>query len=609
MTGPGNLPPLQTHDGFVLWADLRLDNRPELITQLDPAGAAGPLSDAELVLSLYRRSGESCIEKLIGDFAFVLWDPRRRRAICARDHFGVRPLYYVHQPGRLFLFASNIRPLLDASEVSPRENEFRIGEYLARVSVQRTATFYKEIVRLPAGHWLSVGPEASTLRRYWRPFAGPELRLASDTEYADAFRTVFTEAVHCRLPSDAHPIATTLSGGLDSSSIACVARGLLRGTRHELHSVSAVFPGLPPKERKRADESHYIEQVLAGGSLQPHFVAADCLTPLNGFDHILELYGEPFHAPNLYLHWGLFHAAAGTGARVFLDGLDGDSAISDGIDLLPELARNLRFATLLREASALSQHSPAKPGTRRVFWEYGLSPALSPYIPFRRNNGPRGIVNPGFAHRIGLQERILSANARPHAVSCREKHAESLDAPAHQAGLESFYQAASTFGLEARFPFFDRRLLEFSLSLPAEQKLRNGWTRLVLRNAMDGILPTSIQWRFTKGDLSPNFCRGLAGPDRNIVADVVHRPPPDLGEYVDLAALRESFHRFMSRPAAAESDAVDLYSSVMLAQWLTRRAGHRGLLADRANDLVLPALSREPSSQADQTKGGAEYEC
>ena len=161
--------------------------------------------DAGLALAAYLEWGEGCVEHFLGDFAFAVWDPRHRRLFCARDHMGMRQLIYHHSPGRFFAFATEPRAILVLPQVPYRINEARIADYLVEEleGIDKTSTFFEEVYRLPPAHTLTVTPEGMRQRRYWALEAGPELRLASDDEYAEAFLEVFTEAVRCRLARSA----------------------------------------------------------------------------------------------------------------------------------------------------------------------------------------------------------------------------------------------------------------------------------------------------------------------------------------------------------------------------------------------------------------------
>ncbi|OLE18994.1 MAG: asparagine synthetase B, partial [Cyanobacteria bacterium 13_1_40CM_2_61_4] len=464
------------------------------------------MTDAELILQAYARWGERCPEHLLGDFAFALWDARRGLLFCARDHFGVKPFYYHYRPGRLFAFASEIKGLLVLSEVPRRLNETRVADYLVPLLEDKEITFYEEIVRLPPAHRIAVTREGVRIDQYWALDPEREIRMKSDAEYADAFREIFTEAVRCRLRS-AFPVGSMLSGGLDSSSIVCVARKLLaEDGGGKLHTFSAIFPDVP-----ECDEREYIEAVVAGGGVEPHYVRADRLSPLADLERVLQAEDEPFYAPNLFLHWALGRAAGDNSVRVILDGYDGDTTLWQRPEHLADLLRSGRWMAAGSEVRGLAQYFDQS--AWRVLWRYGIRPLVPPSVrrlrrrirgrgrpPWRAN----GLILPSFATRAGLPKRseALEGVWWTPASSSREDHWRRLTVGIVPFVLEVADRIAAAFGLEPRYPFCDRRLVELCLALPAEQKLHLGWTRVVLRRGLAHVLPAQVRSRRRKSNLS-----------------------------------------------------------------------------------------------------------
>jgi asparagine synthase (glutamine-hydrolysing) len=567
--------PLANAAGNVIVADARLDNRSELIAAFDMTSSAGRgIGDAELILRAYERWGEDCAPKLLGDFAFAIWDDRNQRLFGARDHVGVKPFYYHQAPGA-FLFASEIKALLTSPLVPYRLNPLRVADHLVGLLDDQMITFYHDVYRLPAGHILTVSRAGTRIRPYWSLDATREIRLESAEAYAEAFRECFTEAVRCRLRST-DPIGCLLSGGLDSSSIVATARHI-RGAAAEsrLDTFTAIFPGLPPSDLRRIDERVFVDAVVAQGGLQPHCVRGDLLSPLTDIDRALWHLDEAFAAPNLYLHWALYGAARDRGVRTLLDGIDGDTTVSHGLERLAALARTGRVVTLGRESHALSRRHGA--GVGDLLWRF----AIQPLVPVSLRQGARRLrrgepawathtlIRPEFAHRMGVAERMEAAEreqGRP-ARSAREAHGRAMQSGLIPYVLELADKAAAAFGVDPRYPFFDRRLMELCLAMPADQKLLGGWTRSVMRRAMDGLLPEEVRWRPGKASLAPNFGRRLIGNDRNLLAEVILEQPGVIEEYVDVTALRRAYDRYIAQPTS-EADALAVYGAVVLGLWL-----------------------------------------
>lgn len=565
------LPLVNRTGDLALTADARIDNRDELLAALDFSGCTGKvITDSQLILKAYEQWGERCPEKLLGDFAFAIWDRRKQVLFCTRDHMGVKPFYY-YQSDRVFAFASEIKALLCLPEVPRRLNEVRVADYLVPILEDKVITFYKDILRLPPAHTMTVSRHGMSVRAYWSLDPMREIRYNSDAEYAEAFRDIFTEAVRCRLRS-AFPLGSMLSGGLDSSSIVCVARKLLKENGHRgLHTFSAIFKDVP-----ECDERPYINSVLAQGGLEPHYVHADQLSPLADLDRVFWHEDEPFYAPNLFMHWGLYRAAQNQGTRILLDGIDGDTTVSHSLVYLAELVRTGQWTKLTKEVNGLSKRFNRSHW--RVLWHYGLSPHVpepirSVWRIVRGRNRPawtrNAIVNTEFARQIGLAQRIqdlLRDRSKP-AQTSREDHLRRLTSGMVPFALEVADKAAASFSLEPRYPFFDKILVEFCLALPPEQKLQRGWTRMVLRRAMTNILPVEVQWREGKMDLSPVLHRALLAFERELLEDVVLHDVKAIENYVDTVALRKAYQRYVS---LGTDDSLTVWKVATLALWLRR---------------------------------------
>lgn len=556
------LPLVSQNGDLVITADARIDNRDELIALLGLTDRPLAITDSQVILAAYNKWGDRCPEKLLGDFAFAIWDRRRQKLFCARDVMGVKPFYY-YRSNRVFIFASEIKALFCLPEVPRQLNELKVAYHLMPLFEDQAITFYENILRLPAAHSITVGREKTQVQLYWSLDPTREVRMHSDQDYAEAFREIFTQSVRCRLRS-AFPVGSTLSGGLDSSSIACTARGLL-GSGQSLHTFSAIFPNSPKEDRRWLDERRYIEAVEAVGGFASHHVHADCLNPLV---KLLWHDDEAVPAPNLYMHQALYSAAHQQGIRVFLDGIDGDSTVSHGWGYLRELTFTGRWKTLFTEVTAIARRYQSP--RWRFLWKYGLKPLIEPlwqwHQPTWRINP---IISPAFAQRVGLTEcaQALLSNRSSPTRTARQEHWLGLTTGLHSYALELIDKGAATSSLEARYPFYDRRLMEFCLALPPEQKLHGGWTRLVMRRAMTDILPPKVQWRVHKANLGSNFKRRLLEYERDTLEQIINEPKI-IEPYIDVPRLLVAYQRYTSQPLQSKQDVTTIFATVTLALWL-----------------------------------------
>ncbi len=570
------LPYVTANDNYAITAEARIDNRTELIATLNLRGPHREITDSFLILKAYEKWGEECAIHLIGDFAFAIWDNRRQILFCAVDSVGVRSFYY-YLSDRIFAFASEIKALLALSEVPCRLSETRVADYLVMLFEDRSGTSYEGILRLPGGSTLTVDAKSCKVRKYWALNAKRELRLSSDGEYAEAFREVFTEAVRCRTRS-AFPIGTALSGGLDSSSIACVTRREILGP---VHTYSLIFPGLPAEDRQVIDERPQIQAVLDSGGFEPHFIEADRISPMHEADRMHFHLEQANCAPNLYLHWAMYKAAQSNGVRVFLDGFDGDATVSHGFERLTELAQTIQWRSLWRESRLLAGNHLAGMRPQTIIKQFCLKSMLPSWSQatwhflkgHRREAGaPSSLISQGLKDRTGIEKRARSMLRAQSSWAltrgARKSHLESVTQAIYAYTLEIADKASAAFSMEARYPFFDRRMMEFCLSLPARQKLGQGWNRWVFRRAMAGILPPEIQWRPNKGNLSPNFNRRLLDFERERLEDVIFGERRELRPYVDSKVMAATYREYQKSHVRGTGESMQLFAAVNLALWL-----------------------------------------
>jgi len=287
------------------------------------------------------------------------------------------------------------------------------------------------------------------------------------------------------------------------------------------------------------------------------------------------------YAPNLYLHWAMYGAARERGVRVFLDGFDGDAAVSHGFERLADLARTFRWRTLRQEIGMLSRHHLEGIRPRRIFKEYCVKPLAPRWVHLAahrwrgrgREAGSENIfLSAELKRRTHIEERarqLLEPQLRwSLRRSARQCHWSSINQALYAYTLEVADKASAAFGMEARYPFFDRRLLEFCLALPAEQKLARGWNRWVQRRAMQGILPPEIQWRPRKGNLGPNFYRRLWDFEQRQLERVAVQGAPELEPFVDAGAMRAAYQEYANHRSRGQGECLQLFAAVNLALWL-----------------------------------------
>ena len=511
------LPLTDPESGCTITADVRLDNRDELIAALGLRDERRVIGDGELILRSYLRWGDECPTHLLGDFAFAIWDPASARLFCARDHMGMRQLIYHHSPDKLFVFGTEPRAVLALPDVPRRINGGRIADFLDRLEgIDLTSTFFQGVYRLPPAHSLTIVGRALSLRRYWALQPGPELMLGSDQAYVEAFLKVFTEAVRCRLRS-VGPVGSMLSGGIDSNSVSAVASRLLSlDAVGPLLTFSAVGPDPQncPETRMvlaaiatNKASATLINHANLGDQIDPLVdMARDCAEPFDGYTTLLK---------SVYL------AAHRKGVNVMLDGAGGDVILTAG-NRVAQLMRQGSFREAFSEACGEQRFGgPSSKFSRTLSqaawaafvpsWIRGVRRRIMSSVNDQLASFGYGTVAKNFAKTVNLKARRKKYRGGFSSLSpaSTEYRAQSIRQPHLVVARERYDRISSALYIEPRDPFLDLRLVSFCLSLPPGQLQSGGWPKLILRRAMEGAVTSDVVWRTGKEHLGWAFTKAL----------------------------------------------------------------------------------------------------
>lgn len=461
--------------------------------------------DTEVLLAAYREWGEDCVRRFNGMWAFAIWDARRRLLFCSRDRFGKKPFYYL-KTASLFAFASEPKALWASGLAQAAPNSVVLEDFLAGYEASDPqASMFQDISQLPAAHSLTVEATRFALRRYWSLPVNPELGPAQPDESVS--RQVFAllrEAVRLRLRADV-PIGTCLSGGLDSSSIVAIVNDLMQvehnipreqiGERQKTFTASYDDPG--------SDERRFAQQVVAQTNAAWHqtFPTADGLWA--DMQRFIWHHDEPPITTSMYAQWRVMKLASQHAVKVVLDGQGADELLAGYLPFEIYLAQILRAGQLIRvwqETRAMS-----RVGSR------SLSDVLRRLI---INQLPQAVQRRvRLARRAGLRPDVAQQAVARHQ-QIFDAHSQS-NLPTYLARLTEINlprllraedRNSMAFSIEARAPFLDVNLSESISQLPAGYRIHNGWSKYVLRRAVQHILPDSVVWRRDKkGFVTPEM--------------------------------------------------------------------------------------------------------
>ncbi len=443
-------------------------------------------TDTEVIINSYKEWGVKCLEKFNGMWSFAIWDEDKKELFCSRDRFGEKPFYY-HYEKDLFVFSSEIKPLLLFKKNRP--NEKLIYDFLKFGLLDHTnETFFSEIKKLPPATFMKVSKEKELIiEKYWDFNVSSNIFSNKEDENKNKkdFLNLFKDSVRIRLRSDV-PVGSCLSGGLDSSSVVCVANDLLReekGEDFKQKTFSSCFEDL------KFDEREYIEEVVKKTGVSKNYIFPNPQNFLENMDKLISCQEEPFAGAGIYAHNKVIEVAKEE-IKVLLDGQGGDELLLGYRKFyffyIRKLFENGHYFSFFKElilffsSAQILKTISVKSGLR--YFKFGRKfQNIDNLLDLSFNKKFLGReINFGYQKDIGnrIKEDITKYSI-PILLRYGDKN-------------------SMMHGVEARLPFLDYRLVEKISSMSIEEKIKNGWTKVVLRKSMKGILPEKIRKRKSK---------------------------------------------------------------------------------------------------------------
>ncbi|AOZ92688.1 asparagine synthase-related protein [Paenibacillus crassostreae] len=505
------LPYYDHHRELAITADAIIDNRDELMDQLQVLhNVRKSMTDSEILLLAYEQWGESMPARLVGDFAFVIWDERKKQFFGARDFSGARTLYY-HRNEQQLSFCTVIHPLLSLPYIHKELNEPWLAEFLAISGVfeppDLSTTIYKHIEQLPPSHTISIKNNKVVITRYNALSDVAPLQLTSSLDYEEAFRNVFNIAVTSRIQRTNRNVGAHLSGGLDSGAVVSFAARALQNNNRPLHTFSYVpedgFVDWTSKYRL-ADERPLIKQTVQYvGNIDDNYMDFKGRSSLSEVDDWLDIMESPYKFfDNTFWLRGIYEEAQQRGIDIMLNGARGNYSISWGpaIEYYTKLMKKFEWLRLSREIKLFSKNVGV--GRKRVYSIVGrkaypilerVRPSSSPY------DYPQ-LINSDYAKLAGVYDKLGDTNFTGIG-STQDLPADPLEARRQHYDRVNMWSTTGTsscklslrYSVWSHDPTNDLRVIRFCLSTPMEQFVQNGVDRSLVRRATKGWLPDPIR--------------------------------------------------------------------------------------------------------------------
>jgi asparagine synthase (glutamine-hydrolysing) len=535
-------------------------NYVELRAELESRGTTFVTrSDTEVLLEAYATWGQDCLSRLNGMFAFAIWDARRSELFVARDRFGEKPLFYTRLPDEGIAFASEMKALFAHPEVNVRADDDAVAAYVEGSYFEETeTTLFDGIRRVPAAHALAVAPTGEILRsfRFWTPDYTALHERYDERDAAARFRELLERSVRMRLRSDV-PVGTSLSGGLDSSSIvALLAQMRDGGDVLTQNTFSGRFDDDPT-----LSEGPQIDAVVEATGAHPHFVTPSPEKLIAESERLHWHQEEPFLSASIYLQWCVMRLANEHRTTVLLDGQGADELLAGyqsyfpthQLDLLDRNALFTALTTTYRFQRRLRRMSRRYTDSSRRF-DQRVALSLAGLLK-RWRRAPAPAAGP---YEIGVPPAVPG-------MRLRRQLAEALQYNSLPVLLRYADRNAMAFSRETRFPFLDHELVDWCVGLPDRALINAGWQKYIVRRAGDGLLPRGIQWRVDKVGYAAPLDAWLRGDLREWAHDALFAGPVrDVAGY-DAAELRRLWTEHEARRA---EHSWALWRWISLGEWL-----------------------------------------
>jgi asparagine synthase (glutamine-hydrolysing) len=487
-------------------------------------------TDTEVILHSYEQWGEQSPNKFNGMWAFAIWDSRSRKLFCSRDRFGIKPFYYYFD-GFRFIFSSEIKAILETGAVERKPDRQSVFDYISYGLKEHIGhTFIEGIKQLLPGHYLELDINKKTIaaRCYYQiPLSHQSIGL-SDADYSLQFRDLLEDSISLRLASDVIA-GTCLSGGLDSSSIVCLVDKLMQGTGLKSQGCKAHQTFSARFSEQGYDEGSYIQDVVNRTSVDAHYAYPTGSSAWQILPKLIWHQEGPSSALYLCGQWEIYKLASQSGVKVLLDGQGGDELLA-GYDiyyaaLFAHLLRTFQLSDLTGE-SLMRYRLYGKSAAADVFkTAYHFLPPHVKQLS-RRLMQLDGNLCLSKDFQTGLNDHLCqkrnSETGRDNSFDdyLYDKFSYSI----LPGLLHDQDKSSMAHSVESRLPFLDYRIVEMVFSMPWQQKIYKGRRKNVLRNAMRGILPDSIEKRLDKMGFTNPVEVWLKKSFMGEVSDIIHSP-------------------------------------------------------------------------------------
>ena len=489
-------------------------------------------TDSELMMELYFKYGEDCFNTLENGFVFILVDCLEKKVLAFRDHIGIKNICYYQNDDSIYL-ASSFKNIYALDNLDFNLNLKKIKNFLEVKDHSSTDTFINEIKKVPPSFFLEFHKSRVHTFRYLkyslkRNDRSPKEQIAGLTKLLKRSILIDRANTHSK-------IGFLMSGGIDSSTVISFFKSF-KNSDHRIFSFSAQYKSLNTKILHLIDESEFQDEINKSNDINDVAFNGENESTLSKLDFYLEIIGQPFFFPNLYLPNKAFKLASDKGIALMMNGNDGDSVISHGYEYFLELFFSLRWVKLFQQINSTAKIN---------------------------NQNRRFIFKRLIYDNLSLNNLFNS--------SSQKKHLEVMSSSNHSKAIEIQSLLASYYGIEERYPFYNKELIEYCLNTSPSLKNKHGHSRYILKEAIKNVVPEKIRNRTTKANLGHALCLSFLKKDYELINEQFSNPNPIIKNIINFNDLNKSWDDLKKNPrkhATRSSIPSKIFSFVVLNRWL-----------------------------------------
>ena len=490
-------------------------------------------SDSEILLDLYLKFGNKIFKIFGSSFFFFFYDFDKSNAFIVRDHIGFNSIYYTKKEDSFFI-SSSLNDLKKNCGKNLNINYEILKKFLNLDAFSKDKTFYKDILKLPPSNVLEYKNKSISIS-YYPKFN--DLKLSeSNSSQIEGLKKMLKKAIFRKEELKEDKIGFLFSGGIDSSTILSFFSKYDKQHK-KLYAYAAKFNHIEETLKKNIDESEYQSEILNTFDVEDRSYETEKLSTISNLDFYLDLIGQPFFFPNLYLSHEAFKKAQIDGVSKVFNGCDGDTVVSHGFEYYEELFLKLRWLKLYKQIDKLSKNV---------------------------NISKMGIFKRTVLRLLFYEKKLY--------FSAKKKHKKILSSPLHSNSIEVESLVADYYGVEEVYPFYNVDLINYCINVKPGLKI-NKYPRYILREAIKGVVPDKIRKRIDKANLTHGVIYSFLNKDKNTIEKHLKNPHKDLKEIFDVSDLKNKWKKLLNNPKKYSNFSnlpSKIFAYIVVNRWLER---------------------------------------